>query len=64
MYRWTAKWQKTGLVFMSREYDDWDECYEDYVEQMKAAAASGFDLAQAEYRGVFTAAEAVAYMLR
>ena len=42
-----------GTQLWSRVYDDFDECYEDYVESMKRIRDFGANLALFKWRGVF-----------
>ena len=61
-WQWVCRWSRTKMVMVSRVYSTFDECYSDYVDQMTAAADSGFDLWQTDYRGVFTSAQVAALM--
>lgn len=51
-FRWGAC-NSTGTQLWSRIYDDFDECYEDYVEAMKRIRDFGTNLAVYKWRGVF-----------
>lgn len=42
-----------GTQLWSRIYDDFDECYEDYVVAMKRIRDFGTNLALYQWRGVF-----------
>lgn len=51
-YRWGVCNSK-GTQLLSRIYDDFDECYEDYVRAMAEFRDRGTDLAVYKWRGVF-----------
>ena len=51
-FRWGAC-NSTGMQLWSRIYDDFDECYEDYVQAMTAHFDIGTNLALYKWRGVF-----------
>ena len=51
-YRWGAC-NSTGTQLWSRIYDDFDECYEHYVQAMTRLRDRGVDLAVYKWRGVF-----------
>lgn len=51
-YRW-GTCSSTGMQRWSHIYDDFDECYEDYVQAMKRIRDIGANLALYKWRGVF-----------
>ena len=51
-YRFGAE-GPTGLQMWSRIYDDFDGCYEDYVQAMTELRDRGTNLALYKWRGVF-----------
>jgi len=51
-YRWGAC-NSLGTQLWSKTYDDYDECYEDYVQAMTALRDIGTNLALYKWRGVF-----------
>ena len=51
-YRFGAE-GPAGLQTWSRIYDDFDECYEDYVQTMADLRHYGTDLSLYKWRGVF-----------
>ena len=50
-YRYGACNSK-GTQLWSRTYDDWDECYEDYVQAMQRLRDDGADLSAYKWRGI------------
>ena len=56
-FRWGAC-NITGTQLWSRIYDDFDECYEDYVQAMKRIRDFGTNLALYKWRGVFNLEQA------
>ena len=56
-FRWGAC-NRTGTQLWSRIYDDFDECYEDYVQAMKRIRDFGTNLALYKWRGVFNLEQA------
>lgn len=54
MYRWAAK-NAQDFIIISPVFDDWDECYEAYTENMQAMHYEhGTDLSTFKWRGVFS----------
>lgn len=51
-YRWGAC-NDNDTQRWSRIYDDFDECYEDYVQAMKRIRDFGTNLSLYKWRGVF-----------
>lgn len=51
-YRWGAC-NGTETQLWSRIYDDFYECYDAYVQAMKALHNSGMDLSLYKWRGVY-----------
>lgn len=56
-YRWGA-YNSYGTLLWSRIYDDFDECYKDYVQAMSTLRDIGTNLALYEWRGVFNLEQA------
>lgn len=51
-FRWGAC-NRPGTQLWSRIFDDFNECYEDYVRQMSEFRDMGENLALYQWRGVF-----------
>ena len=56
-FRWGAC-NRPGTQLWSRIYDDFDECYEDYVQAMKRIRDFSTNLALYKWRGVFNLEQA------
>jgi len=63
--QWFYAWcDNSGEVTISAPYDDFSDCYDDYVDAMSDKGASGHDLATFPWRGVFTGQEIVSNVSR